>query len=67
MKIVVLGAGQVGATIVEALHGEHDITVIDLDSKRLQALSYRYDVAHGRAGTAPPGASSWRPASTGRR
>ena len=44
MKIVVLGAGQVGATIVEALHGDHHITVIDLDSKRLQALSYRYDV-----------------------
>ena len=44
MKIVVLGAGQVGATIVEALHGEHELTIIDLDTARLQALSYRYDV-----------------------
>ena len=44
MKIVVLGAGQVGATIVEALHGEHEVTVVDLDAARLQALSYRYDV-----------------------
>jgi trk system potassium uptake protein len=44
MKIVVLGAGQVGATIVEALHDDHDVTVIDLDAARLQALSYRYDV-----------------------
>ena len=44
MKIVVLGAGQVGTTIVEALHSDHDITVVDLDSARLQALSYRYDV-----------------------
>ena len=44
MKIVVLGAGQVGATIVDALHGDHDVTVIDLDATRLQALSYRYDV-----------------------
>ena len=44
MEIVVLGAGQVGATIVEALHGDHDVTVVDLDSARLQALSYRYDV-----------------------
>jgi trk system potassium uptake protein TrkA len=44
MKIVVLGAGQVGATIVEALHGDHEVTVIDLDAARLQALSYRYDV-----------------------
>ena len=44
MKIVVLGAGQVGTTIVEALHSDHDITVVDLDSARLQVLSYRYDV-----------------------
>jgi trk system potassium uptake protein TrkA len=44
MKIVLLGAGQVGATIVEALHEDHDVTVVDLDAARLQALSYRYDV-----------------------
>jgi trk system potassium uptake protein TrkA len=45
MKVVVVGAGQVGSTIVEALHDEeHDITVVDLDPARLQALSYRYDV-----------------------
>jgi trk/ktr system potassium uptake protein len=44
MKIVVLGAGQVGATIVEALHEDHQVTVIDVDAARLQALSYRYDV-----------------------
>ena len=45
MKIFVIGAGQVGSTIVEALHGEHDVTVIDLDGARLDALSYRYDIA----------------------
>ena len=44
MKIVLVGAGQVGATIVEALHGDHEVTVIDLDTARLQALSYRFDV-----------------------
>ncbi|HYY76850.1 MAG TPA: Trk system potassium transport protein TrkA [Gaiellaceae bacterium] len=44
MNIIVLGAGQVGMTIVEALHDEHDVTVIDIDAGRLQALSYRYDV-----------------------
>jgi trk system potassium uptake protein TrkA len=44
MDIIVVGAGQVGMTIVEALHDEHDVTVIDLDAARLQALSYRYDV-----------------------
>jgi trk system potassium uptake protein len=49
MKIVVIGAGQVGSTVVEALHGEHDITVIDLDDERLAALAERYDagVLHG--------------------
>ena len=31
VKIFVIGAGQVGTTIVEALHGEHDVTVLDLD------------------------------------
>jgi trk system potassium uptake protein TrkA len=44
VKIVVLGAGQVGTTIVEALQGDHEVTVVDLDAKRLQALSYRHDV-----------------------
>ena len=45
MKIFIIGAGQVGATIVEALHDEHDLTVIDLDQERLAAVSQRYDVA----------------------
>jgi trk system potassium uptake protein len=44
MKIIVLGAGQVGATIVEALHAEHEVTIIDQDEARLQAISYRHDV-----------------------
>jgi trk system potassium uptake protein TrkA len=44
VKILVIGAGQVGSTIVEALHDEHDITVIDLDHGRLNALAYRFDV-----------------------
>jgi trk system potassium uptake protein len=45
MNIFVIGAGQVGSTVVEALHDEHDLTVIDLDRDRLSALSYRYDIA----------------------
>jgi len=44
VRILVIGAGQVGSTIVEALHAEHDITVIDLDHARLNALAYRFDV-----------------------
>src|SRR3712207_4090857 len=44
MKIIVLCAGHVGRAIVEALHAEHDLTVIDLDPQRLLALAERYDV-----------------------
>ncbi|HZG35013.1 MAG TPA: Trk system potassium transporter TrkA [Gaiellaceae bacterium] len=44
MRIFVVGAGQVGTTIVQALHEEHDVTVFDLDQTRLSPLSYRYDV-----------------------
>jgi trk system potassium uptake protein TrkA len=49
MKIVVIGAGQVGSTVVEALHAEHDMTVVDLDEERLTALAERFDagVLHG--------------------
>jgi trk system potassium uptake protein TrkA len=44
MRIVVVGAGHVGATIVEALHDEHDIVVVDLSAARLRELSHAYDV-----------------------
>ena len=49
MKIFVIGLGQVGSTVVEALHDEHELTVLDVDQGRLNALSYRFDVAtfHG--------------------
>jgi trk system potassium uptake protein TrkA len=45
VKIFVIGAGQVGATIVDALHDEHDLTVLDLDPSRLTPLAYRYDIS----------------------
>ena len=44
MKIVLVGAGQVGSTIVEALHTEHDVTVVDTAGERLESLAYRFDV-----------------------
>jgi trk system potassium uptake protein TrkA len=44
MRIVIVGAGQVGSTVVEALHAEHDLSVIDVARERLEALAYRYDV-----------------------
>jgi Trk K+ transport system NAD-binding subunit len=44
MRIVIVGAGQVGSTIVEALHGDHELTVIDVVRERLEPLAYRFDV-----------------------
>jgi trk system potassium uptake protein TrkA len=45
VRIFLIGAGQVGSTIVEALHEEHEITVLDTEASRLQALTARFDVA----------------------
>jgi trk/ktr system potassium uptake protein len=44
VKIFVIGAGQVGSTIVESLHDEHDLTVVDSDRARLAAIASRFDV-----------------------
>jgi trk system potassium uptake protein TrkA len=45
VKIVVLGAGQVGSTVAESLVSEqNDITVVDLDPARLRALQDRLDL-----------------------
>jgi trk system potassium uptake protein TrkA len=45
MKIFVIGGGQVGSSVIEALHDEHELTLIDLDRSRLTALSNRFEVA----------------------
>jgi len=45
MKIVILGAGQVGSSVAESLASEqNDLTVVDLDLKRLRALQDRLDL-----------------------
>jgi trk system potassium uptake protein TrkA len=45
MKIVILGAGQVGSSVAEGLVSEqNDITVVDLDAQRLRALEDRLDL-----------------------
>ena len=45
MKIIILGAGQVGGTLAEHLASEaNDITVIDTDGERLRELSDRLDI-----------------------
>jgi trk system potassium uptake protein TrkA len=44
MRILVLGAGHVGRALVDALHEQHELVLIDLDPDRLAALRERYDV-----------------------
>ncbi|WP_110666419.1 Trk system potassium transporter TrkA [Salinicola halophilus] len=45
MKIIILGAGQVGGTLAEHLaHEENDITVVDIDEERLRELQNRLDI-----------------------
>ena len=45
MKIIILGAGQVGGTLAEHLSGEaNDITVVDIDHDLLHALQDRLDI-----------------------
>jgi trk system potassium uptake protein TrkA len=45
MKIIILGAGQVGSSVAENLIAEeNDITIIDTDKERLNALQDRLDL-----------------------
>lgn len=45
MKIIILGAGQVGSSVAANLVNEDsDITVIDIDADRLQELQNRFDL-----------------------
>ncbi|MDY4384886.1 Trk system potassium transporter TrkA [Pectobacterium aroidearum] len=45
MKIIILGAGQVGGTLAENLAGENnDITVVDTDANRLRQLQDKFDL-----------------------
>lgn len=45
MKIIILGAGQVGGTLAENLVGENnDITVVDTNADRLRQLQDKFDL-----------------------
>ena len=45
MKIIILGAGQVGGTLAANLASEHnDITVVDTNTERLHELQDRFDI-----------------------
>ena len=45
MKIIIVGCGKIGATLIESLEGEgHDIIVVDSDQKVIDDISNIYDV-----------------------
>ncbi len=45
MKIIILGAGQVGSSVAESLCSEaNDITIVDNDAERLKRLQDRLDL-----------------------
>ncbi len=45
MKIIIIGAGNVGSTLVEQLaHEGHDITIVDIVARKIQAITDNYDV-----------------------
>ena len=55
MKIIILGAGQVGTSVAEVLASEaSDITVVDVDSKKLDALRDRLDIGTVQGEAAHP-------------
>jgi trk system potassium uptake protein TrkA len=44
VRVIVVGAGQVGSSIAASLCTEHEVVVIDLDEERVDALTYDIDV-----------------------
>ncbi|OOF66455.1 Trk system potassium transporter TrkA [Rodentibacter sp. Ppn85] len=55
MKIMILGAGQVGTTLAESLVSEdNDITLVDNESPRLQALQEKHDLKVVQGSPASP-------------
>lgn len=55
MKIVILGAGQVGETLAENLVREdNDITLVDIDGKRLNELQLKLDIQTIQGSAAQP-------------
>lgn len=44
MRVIVIGAGQVGTNIAASLSSIHDVVVIDIDGDRTEELAYDLDV-----------------------
>ena len=44
MRVVIVGAGQVGSSIAANLADTHEVIVVDCDGERVEELNYSYDV-----------------------
>ncbi|WP_311171306.1 Trk system potassium transporter TrkA [Halobellus ordinarius] len=44
MRVIIVGAGQVGSSIAADLADEHDVIVVDCDGDRVEELNYSLDV-----------------------
>jgi trk system potassium uptake protein TrkA len=44
MRVVVIGAGEVGSNIASALADAHEVVVVDTDPERVEAVNYQLDV-----------------------
>ena len=63
MKILILGAGQVGASVAESLVSEkNDVTVVDTSAERLKDLQNQFDLRTVAGNAAHPEGPRGRPA-----
>ncbi|KAB1196721.1 MULTISPECIES: Trk system potassium transporter TrkA [Haloferax] len=44
MRVVIVGAGEVGSNIASSLADAHDVVVVDVDADRVEELNYSLDV-----------------------
>ncbi len=44
MRVIVIGAGEVGSNIAASLAESHDVIVIDRDAERVESITYELDV-----------------------
>jgi len=44
VRVIIIGAGEVGSSIAESLADGHEVVVVDVDGDRVEALTYALDV-----------------------
>ncbi|MFQ3295625.1 MAG: trk system potassium uptake protein TrkA [Natrialbaceae archaeon] len=44
MRVIIIGAGEVGSSIAESLADGHEVVLVDVDGDRVEALTYSIDV-----------------------